>query len=620
MNMMLLAIVLPIAAAIVVALVAFRKSALAGYFAVIASIANLYLAYQIYMTEASTSPVVPLEWAGWVFEFALRNYQFSSFILIATAMFGFLLSLYNTAFLKDKCNGWLFHVYFLLTLGFVNGAVLADNLLLLLFFWEGLLALMFGMIYLGGTQNSFRTATKTMIIGGVADLCMMFGIGLTVYLAETASMSEIKVAMEGLGSLAFVLLVIGAVAKAGSMPFHTWIPDAASDAPLPFMSFFPGALEKLLGIYLLTRISLDFFELNAASWGSTMLMIIGACTIVLAVAMALIQKDYKKLLSYHAISQVGYMVLGIGTCTPVGIVGGLFHMINNTLYKCCLFLTGGAIERQAGTTNLKKIGGLGYKMPITFLTFIIAAASISGFPFLTNGFFSKEMVYDGALQRGYIFWFAAVIGSVMTAASFLKLGHAAYLDKRGDVSNVKEAPMLMLLPGVVLAALCLVFGIGNFFTGFLPIGEFFQPVLGAERLGGHDFTVFHANWFLIGGSIVALLLAIINHFAGYKKTGSGIGAVDHVHYAPVLHQMYDAAEKRYFDPYEWARCVGRAVAYIGWGIDRGIDFFYNRIVTFAANGISAAIRAMHNGSHVTYLAWSIAGILLVIIACMTGRL
>jgi NADH-quinone oxidoreductase subunit L len=141
--------------------------------------------------------------------------------------------------------------------------------------------------------------------------------------------------------------------------------------------------------------------------------------------MALIQKDYKRLLSYHAISQVGYMILGIGTAVPVGIVGGLFHMINNALYKSCLFLTGGSVEKQTGTTDLEKLGGIGSKMPITFACFIITALSISGVPPF-NGFFSKELVYDGALERGFIFYLAAVVGSFFTAASFLKLGHAAF--------------------------------------------------------------------------------------------------------------------------------------------------------------------------------------------------
>ena len=609
-NLMLLAIIFPIVAAIITIAATRKKSMASGCVAIVASFVNLFLAYQIYGNEASTS----LPWAGWLFEFTLRNYQFSSFILISVALFGALLSVYNTVFLKDKSNGWLFHAYFLLTLGFVNGVVFADNMLLLLFFWEGLLGMMFGMIYLGNQESSYQTAIKAVIIAGVTDLCMMFGIGLSVHLAGTAKISDMAVSMEGLGGLAFVLLVIGAISKAGTMPFHTWIPDAASDAPMPFLSFFPGALEKLLGIYLLLRITIDIFSLDEHSWGSTMLMIIGACTIVLAVAMALIQKNYKKLLSYHAISQVGYMILGIGTCTPVGIVGGLFHMINNTLYKCCLFLTGGSIERQTGTTDVKKIGGLKSQMPITFITFLVAAASISGVPPF-NGFFSKEMVYDGALERGTIFYIAAVLGSVMTAASFLKLGHAAYLDKRGDVSKVKEAPLPMVIPGLILAALCLFFGVGFAF----PIREFVQPVLGL-RLEGHDFTHFHFNIVLVGGTVVALALAIINHFFGVKKTGNGLGAVDHVHYAPGFHQVYDAAEKRYFDPYNWAKNIGRVVAYIGWGIDRGVDFFFSKVIPFVAAGISWYIRALHNGSHAAYLAWSLVGLALVIIACMTGRL
>ena len=155
-------------------------------------------------------------------------------------------------------------------------------------------------------------------------------------------------------------------------------------------------------------------------------MIVGRRDILLAVMMALVQKDYKRLLSYHAISQVGYMILGIGTALPVGIVGGLFHMINNALYKSCLFLTGGSVEKQAGTTDLAKLGGLARKMPVTFVCFLVAALSISGCPPF-NGFFSKELVYDAALERHIVFYLAALLGTFLTAASFLKLGHAAYL-------------------------------------------------------------------------------------------------------------------------------------------------------------------------------------------------
>jgi len=151
---------------------------------------------------------------------------------------------------------------------------------------------------------------------------MILGISLLWASTGTLTMDKIQVEPHGLTVAAFVLMMIGAIGKAGAMPFHTWIPDAALDAPVSFMAFMPASFEKLLGIYLLARITLDFFVLKAGSGLSILLMIIGAATIVLAVFMALIQKDFKKLLSFHAVSQVGYMVLGVGTAIPVGIAGG----------------------------------------------------------------------------------------------------------------------------------------------------------------------------------------------------------------------------------------------------------------------------------------------------------
>ena len=132
---------------------------------------------------------------------------------------------------------------------------------------------------------------------------------------------------------------------------------------------------------------------------SLVLAAIGAATILIAVMVAMVQHNLKKLLSYHAISQVGYMVLGIATGTPVGIAGGLFHMLNHAIYKCCLFLCGGAAEQAAGTPELDRMGGLGKKMPITFITCLVAALSISGIP-LFNGFVSKWMVYQGVINMG----------------------------------------------------------------------------------------------------------------------------------------------------------------------------------------------------------------------------
>jgi NADH-quinone oxidoreductase subunit L len=563
---------------------------------------NVLLAGFLFKSNLSFS----MPWLGFGLDLSFRVYSFNAFIMLSASIFGFLIALYSSSFMKGKKNAGLFYALLLFSLAFVDGAVTADNLLVMLFFWEGLLGALFGMIAIG-SEKAFNTATKAFIILGVCDLCMMFGIVLTGSLAGTLTMSQIHLSLNGLGSVAFIFLMIGAISKGGAMPFHSWIPDAAIDAPLPFMAIFPAALEKLLGIYFLTRICVDMFKLTADSWVSILLMTIGAITIILAVMMALIQKNYKKLLSYHAISQVGYMILGIGTATPAGIVGGIFHMINNAMYKSGLFLTGGSVEKQTGTSELDKLGGIGWKMPITFICFIITAVSISGVPPF-NGFFSKELVYDGALERGMIFYLAAVIGSFFTAASFLKLGHAAFLGKlREENKNVKEVHWTMLAPMVIIAAGCIVFGLWN----ALPI-NIIQPVLGAH-LEGRNFAGFPANSMLVIITLIVLAGALLNHFYGVKTKGSGLKAVDHIHYAPGLSWIYDKAEKRWFDPYDIGMFLMGMITRIGWWIDRGIDWLYDVFIVRLTYAFTYQIKKAHSGSFVVYIAWSLVGAALAII-------
>lgn len=603
MNILLLAIGLPILTAIAILCVPARVKLLRETLSVAGMAVNLAIAAILFGKNLTLS----LPWAGGDIDFSLRLYSFNSFILIAAAVLGFLITIYSASSMYGKNYSRLLLSYVLLSFGLVNGALLSDNLIAMLFFWEGLLLTLFAMIAVGN-PNAFRTATKAFLIVGVCDLFMMIGIAIAGHMSGTLLMSKMAVPMAGLGGLAFIFMMIGAISKAGSMPFHSWIPDAAIDAPLPFMAFFPGALEKLVGIYFLTRISLDIFKLDMHSWASTVMMIVGAITILAAVLMALVQKNYKRLLSYHAISQVGYMILGIGTMTPVGIVGGLFHMINNAMYKSCLFLTGGAVEKEAGTTDLDKLGGLGLKMPITFACFIITALSISGVPPF-NGFFSKELVYDGALERGRIFYIAAALGSFFTAASFLKLGHAAFLGKLDSRnSKVKEASWVMLVPMILIAAGCVVFGLYN----SLPIDRIITPALGSAFHSEHSFSGFPKNMALVVGTFVVLIAALLNHLYGVKKTGKGSGAVDHIHYAPGLSFVYDKAEKGYLDPYNIGRVFVKASAFVLSSMDKITDFFYNTVVVWTADTTGLLIRKLHNGSHKMYIMWALVATAIVI--------
>jgi NADH:ubiquinone oxidoreductase subunit 5 (subunit L)/multisubunit Na+/H+ antiporter MnhA subunit len=608
-KILLLPILIPLVAAVLAFFVPRRFRGVTEGVALLATAANVFLTVSLFKGEM----VLSLPWAGFGFEFLLRLYHFSAFMLAGIAGFGFLVTLYSVLFMRDKASLNQYYAYFLLTLAFSAGAVLANNLLLLLFFWEGLLGALYGMITIGH-KNAFRTATKAFIIVGITDLCMMVGIALTGHLAGTMTLSEINLPLTGIGAFAFILLMIGAISKAGAMPFHSWIPDAAVDAPLPFMALVPAALEKLLGIYFLARISLDLFQLHPESGVSMLLMVIGALTILLAVMMALIQKDYKRLLSYHAISQVGYMILGIGTALPVGIVGGLFHMINHALYKSCLFLTGGSVEKQAGTTDLAKLGGIGRVMPVTFVCFIITACAISGVPPL-NGFFSKELVYDGALERGWIFYAAALAGSFFTAASFLKLGHAAFLGKMSEANrNVKEAPWAMLVPMITIASLCVLFGVFN----ALPLNNLIQPILGEHRLEGHHFAGWPTNPMLVILTFVVIAGALLNHWFGVKTKGSGLKAVDHIHHAPVLSGIYDKAEKRFFDPYDIGlKLVDVLARAFNW-CDRAIDWVYDVFTVRVTQTFTEIIKSAHNGSYSRYLAWSLLGTVLVVVYLLSA--
>src|SRR4030043_302870 len=225
------------------------------------------------------------------------------------------------------------------------------------------------------------------------------------------------------------------------------------------MALLPAAIDKLLGIYLLVIIVRQIFVLQSAAL-SLILAMIGAATIIIAVMIAMVQHNLKKLLSYHAVSQVGYMILGIATGTAVGIAGGTFHMLNHAIYKCCLFLCGGAVEQQSGTAELDNLGGLGKKMSITFSACLVAALSIFGIPPF-NGFVSKWMIYQGVIEMGttqagglaklWPIWLTcAMFGSALTLASFVKLIHSVFLSRLpDDLTETKEVSWLQTGPGGV---------------------------------------------------------------------------------------------------------------------------------------------------------------------------
>jgi len=609
--MLLVPILLPLAIALITILIPSRVKYVREVISVLGSTVLLYFGYTFFTIKNLTWKV---SWLGNGVDFDLRLYHFSAFILLGLAGFLFLIALYSTVKMKNVPRVREYYAYVFLTAAFANGAVLSNNFVPLIFFWEGLLLTLYGLITIGGKKDSNRTAVKSFILGGFCDFSMILGVAILWKITGTLTLSDISVKPEGLAAVSFILMVVGAIGKAGAMPFHTWIPDAAIDAPVSVMAFIPAALEKLLGIYFLARITLDFFQLEKNSTMAIVLMTIGAATIVLAVFMALIQKDFKRLLSYHAVSQVGYMILGIGTAVPIGIAGGIFHMINHAMYKCGLFLSSGSVEHRCGTTELKKLGGLRKEMPLTAFGFTVCALAISGV-WPLNGFVSKEMVFHGAVESGNIaFAIAAWIGAILTFGSFLKAGHSVFFGERSkEVPAVKESESPVLIPILTLAGLCILFGVYN----KLPLQGFIEPILeGHVEAGEHlDFSSHALALFnpiaLI--SMGCLVLAFLIHRTGFLKYGrKAYLASSIIHDLPGIKQIYDLAEKRIFDIYE------QGVRFLRWLsgvlfklVDRPIDAIFEKGVTAIGRALTRLLRAAHTGHYANYLAWSIGGLLAV---------
>ncbi|HCG34969.1 MAG TPA: proton-conducting membrane transporter [Clostridiales bacterium] len=561
----------------------------------LSSLLNTLFAFVLYGMDDFVFNI-PLTTFGFAYSFRID--AFASLFLAFTAGMFVLISLYTVVNLKKQSYNGLYLLYLYISLGMINGALMADHLGILLFFWEGLLCTLFGMLLIGNRDHP-KAAMKALTISGLADLLLMLGILLTVLSAGTGNMSEIHaLSLSGNHIVGFVCILLGALAKGGCMPFHSWIPQAAEDAPTAFLVGFPGAMEKILGIYLATRIVTELFVFEHGTAMSIAMMILGTLTIVLAVAMALIQKDMKKLLAYHAISQLGYMVLGIGTGLPVGIMGGLFHMMNNVIYKSGLFMIAGSIEKQTGTTDLKQLKGLGKKMPVTAACFLVFTFSIAGFPGF-NGFFSKELVFDAALESHVIFYIGALLGAFMTALSFLKMGRSlffgAYQVPEGT-PPLRETKAGMLIPMSILAVFCMIFGLGN----TLPLDTLLAPATGIQA----SFSGWPHSVLLVVISLFVLLLALLDHLYGSKKDGSPLHAADHIRHAPVLKHIYDAAEKGWLDPYHWLMAAMGGFSDVCVQVEKGIGFVYDKAVPRTVKRAGLALQRLSDGrlSHYLYLA------------------
>ena len=499
-------------------IIALLVSIVAGYFSILIFSRDFQPGTLDELITGSAVSVFGIDLLKDVERYALFNADnLTQLITLFVSLFSVLILLYSLVYIKEG-RARNYYPYFLITIGCSYGAVLSDNLLLFITFW-GILGITLYKLIPGNNEESSATAKKTLILIGASDSIMLIGIALIWRLTGSLEISNTVLPTDNVLTVtAFLALMVGSFTKAGAFPFHTWVPDYAQEAPASSSALLPASLDKLLGIYFLARLTSGMFILN--TWLTLLLLTIGVITIISAVMMALIQHNYKRLLGFHAVSQVGYMILGLGLGSPIGIAAGLFHMINHAMYKSGLLLSAGCIEFRTNKADIDELGGLSRAMPLTFFASLIFAMSISGVPPL-NGFASKWMIYQGIIDFGigsdlpnklWVLWLAlAVLGSALTLASFVKFIGGIFLSRRKtEFEKVREVPVLMWIPLIILSLFCIVFGV---FATNVIVPKLFMPVSGEFQ-----FTGFWNSSFVSLLVLVSIILGILIYIAtGLKK-------------------------------------------------------------------------------------------------------
>jgi len=397
---------------------------------------------------------------------------FTVIVLCIINIIGFLSAFYSIAYIKRYTAENYFYALFCLMVAGMNGVVLSGDLFNIFVFLEISVISAYALVAFGVEKNELEASFKYQVLGGLASFLILFGIGFIYWKTKTLNIADIKQVFSSGYDKNFylfvqILILSGFGLKAAIIPFHAWLPDAHSSAPSPISAMLSGVLIKAVGIYVIIRLFFNMFDLSEGM--SVLITTLGTLSMVIGVFLAIGQWDIKRLLAYHSISQMGYVVMSVGIgmillsrgvttkIATLAIAGGIFHLVNHAAFKSLLFLNAGAIEYTIGTRNLKEMGGLAKSMPATSATSFVASMSISGIPPF-NGFFSKLIIIIAAIMaKFYLLAILAVIVSIITLASFLKFQRYAFYNQRQypKEHGPKEVPFPMVFSMIVLSIVCL---------------------------------------------------------------------------------------------------------------------------------------------------------------------
>lgn len=378
----------------------------------------------------------------------------------------------------DREDAFRFANLLLLAVAGMNGVVLARDLFGLYVFLEITAVASLVLVVLERGRAAFEGAFKYLVLSAVATALILVGLALLLIVSGGTSFDDVAAGLRGAGTsrlalVAVALFLAGLAIKAGVAPFHGWLPDAYTAAPAAVSVLLAGIVTKVSGVYTLVRLVDGVFGYGLAV--REVLLGIGLLSVAVGAVGALAQRDLKRLLAYSSVSQVGYVLLGLGAGPGLGFAGAVFHLFNHAVFKSLLFVNAAAVEREAGTRDLGALGGLGATMPVTSATSVLAMLSTAGIP-PAAGFWSKLVIVAALWKAGHpLVAAAAVTASVLTLAYLLRVQRRVFLAPAvaGPVGR-GEADRWGLAPAVLLAALTLGLGLAGpwlFDTFLLPVGS-----------------------------------------------------------------------------------------------------------------------------------------------------
>ena len=360
------------------------------------------------------------------------------------------------------------------------GIVMVKDIFSLYVFLEVTAVASFILIAFDKGKMALEGAFKYIVLSTIATIMMLSSIALLILVSGGTSFSSISAALKISGpniivSLAVVLFLCALFIKGGVVPFHGWLPDAYSTAPAPASVLLAGIITKVCGIYTLIVLVTSVFGFNEAI--GSMFLFVGTLSVLVGAFAALGQNNFNRMLAYSSISQIGYIILGLGTGTALGIAGAAFHIFNHAIFKSQLFVNAAAVRVATGTKNMDDMGGLSAKMPVTGATSVIAMLSTCGVPPMA-GFWSKLIIIIALWRSGHFaYGVIAILASLLTLAYMLSMQRRVFFGKVGKgLENVREANFGFSAVSIALSAITIAAGVffPAIFNKFLmPLAEMF---------------------------------------------------------------------------------------------------------------------------------------------------